>query len=105
MHAANETIRNRIGRIMNETMEEVTNPLKGLYKEWLENRSNGPKTQEIRDKLVPQLEQNADLPGVKELISLKKYIVRKSQWIIGGDGWAYDIGYGGLTIFIQRGKM
>ena len=104
MHAANETIRNRIGRIMNETMEEVTNPLKGLYKEWIENRSNGAKTQEIRDKLIPQLEQNLELPGVKELLSLKKYIVRKSQWIIGGDGWAYDIGYGGLDHVLATGE-
>ncbi|QDF27778.1 pyruvate:ferredoxin (flavodoxin) oxidoreductase [Halarcobacter anaerophilus] len=104
MHAANETIRNRMGNIMQETMEKVTNPLKGLYKEWLENRSNGVKTQEIRDKLVPQLEQNQDLPGVKELLSLKKYIVRKSQWIIGGDGWAYDIGYGGLDHVLSTGE-
>jgi len=104
MHAANETIRNRIGRIMNDTMENVSNPLKVLYKEWLENRSNGIKTQEIRDKLVPQLEQNQDAPGVKDLLSLKKYIVRKSQWMIGGDGWAYDIGYGGLDHVLSTGE-
>jgi pyruvate-ferredoxin/flavodoxin oxidoreductase len=104
MHAANETIRNRMQRIMEETMEEVTNPLKVLYKEWLENRSNGKKTQEIRDKLVPQLEQNQDLPGVADLLSLKKYIVRKSQWMIGGDGWAYDIGYGGVDHVLSTGE-
>jgi len=104
MHAANETIRNRIGRIMNETMEEVSNPLKVLYKEWLENRSNGKMTQEIRDKLVPQLEQNQDAPGVADLLSLKKFFVRKSQWIIGGDGWAYDIGYGGLDHVLATGE-
>ncbi len=104
MHAANETIRNRMGRIMEDTMEDVTNPLKVLYKEWLENRNDGKKTQEIRDKLVPQLEQNADLPGVADLISLKKYIVRKSQWMIGGDGWAYDIGYGGLDHVLSTGE-
>ena len=104
MHAANETIRNRIGTIMEETMEEVSNPLKVLYKEWLENRSNGKMTQDIRDKLVPQLEQNPEAPGVKDLLSLRKYIVRKSQWIIGGDGWAYDIGYGGLDHVLASGE-
>jgi len=104
MHMANETIRNRISNIMQKTMEDVTNPLKGLYKEWLENRNNGARTQEIRDKLVPQLEANLDLPGVKELLSLKKYIVKKSQWIIGGDGWAYDIGYGGLDHVLSTGE-
>ena len=104
MHAANETIRNRMGIIMTETMEDVPNPLKVLYKEWLENRSNGPKTQEIRDKMVPQLEQNLDAPGVKDLYDLKKYIVRKSQWMFGGDGWAYDIGYGGLDHVLSTGE-
>ncbi len=104
MHAANETIRNRIGRIMTKSMDEVTNPLKVLYKEWLENRSNGVKTQEIRDKLVPQLEANQELQGVKELLSLRKYIVKKSQWMIGGDGWAYDIGYGGVDHVLSTGE-
>ncbi|MFA7082920.1 MAG: pyruvate:ferredoxin (flavodoxin) oxidoreductase [Arcobacteraceae bacterium] len=104
MHHGNESIRNRMQIIMNETIEQVTNPLKILYKEWLENRNDGPKTQEIRDKLVPQLEQNQDLPGVKDLLSLRKYIVRKSQWIIGGDGWAYDIGYGGLDHVLATGQ-
>ena len=104
MHHAMETIRNRINRIMEETMEEVSNPLKVLYKEWIQNRNDGKKTQEIRDKLVPQLEQNQDAPGVADLLSLKKYIVRKSQWIIGGDGWAYDIGYGGLDHVLATGE-
>ena len=104
MHHANEAIRNRIEMVMKETMETATNPLKILYKEWLENRNNGVKTQEIRDKLVPQLEQNQGLPGVDVLLSLKKYIVRKSQWIIGGDGWAYDIGYGGLDHVLSTGQ-
>ncbi len=104
MYAAIETLRNSIARIMNETMQEVSNPLKVLYKEWLENRNDGVKTQEIRDKLVPQLEQNLDLPGVKKILDLKKYIVKKSQWMIGGDGWAYDIGYGGLDHVLATGE-
>ncbi|RXK12593.1 pyruvate:ferredoxin (flavodoxin) oxidoreductase [Halarcobacter mediterraneus] len=104
MYAAIETLRNSIARIMDETMQEVSNPLKVLYKEWLENRNDGVKTQEIRDKLVPQLEQNLDLPGVKKILDLKKYIVKKSQWMIGGDGWAYDIGYGGLDHVLATGE-
>ncbi|MGB0989962.1 MAG: pyruvate:ferredoxin (flavodoxin) oxidoreductase [Halarcobacter sp.] len=104
MHAANETIRNRIARIMLKSMDEVSNPLKVLYKEWLEHRSNGVKTQEIRDKLVPQLENNQEQNGVKELLSLRKYLVRKSQWMIGGDGWAYDIGYGGVDHVLSTGE-
>lgn len=42
------------------------------------------------------LEAATDCPVAKELLGLKQYLVKKSQWIFGGDGWAYDIGYGGL---------
>ena len=41
---------------------------------------------------------------VKDLLSLKKYIIRKSQWIFGGDGWAYDIGYGSLDYVLSTGE-
>ncbi len=104
MEAANETLRHRIEDVMLRTMDKVPNSLKALYKDWLEFRNDGEKTQEIRDKLVPQLEANQDVEGVKELLSLKKYIIKKSQWIIGGDGWAYDIGYGGLDHVLASGE-
>ncbi len=104
MYAANEAISSTIARIMLKTMNEVSNPLKVLYKEWLEHRHDGVKTQEIRDKLVPKLLENSDQEGVKKLLSLKKYIVKKSQWMIGGDGWAYDIGYGGVDHVLSTGR-
>lgn len=104
MEVATETLRHRIEDIMLRTKEKVPNALKALYNDWLEFRDNGIKTQEIRDILVPQLEANKDVEGVKEILSLKKYLVRKSQWIIGGDGWAYDIGYGGLDHVLASGE-
>ncbi len=104
MSVANETMRHRIENIMLENMEASPNALKALYKDWMTHRKDGKKTQEIRDMLVPQLENNKDVPGVKDLLSLKKYIVKKSQWIIGGDGWAYDIGYGGLDHVLASGE-
>lgn len=104
MEVANETLRHRIENVMLDTMDKVPNSLKALYKDWLEFRNDGKRTQEIRDRLVPILEQNKDVEGVKELLSLKKYLVKKSQWIIGGDGWAYDIGYGGLDHVLASGE-
>jgi len=104
MEVANETIRHRIENIMTENMEAAPNALKALYKDWMTHKKDGKKTQEIRDMLVPQLENNQDVPGVKDLLSLKKYLVKKSQWIIGGDGWAYDIGYGGLDHVLASGE-
>ncbi len=104
MEVAMETIRHRIENIMITNMEAAPNALTALYKDWIEHRKDGKKTQEIRDMLVPQLEANQDVDGVKDLLSLKKYLVKKSQWIIGGDGWAYDIGYGGLDHVLASGE-
>ena len=50
------------------------------------------------------LEQNLDVQGAREILSLKKYLAKKSQWIIGGDGWAYDIGFGGLDHVLASGE-
>ncbi len=104
MEVAMETIRHRIENIMLTNIEATPNALTALYKDWMEHKKDGKKTQEIRDMLVPQLEANQDVPGVKDLLSLKKYLVKKSQWIIGGDGWAYDIGYGGLDHVLASGE-
>lgn len=104
MEVANETIRHRIENIMLENMDATPNNLTALYKDWMAHKKNGPKTQEIRDMLVPQLEANKDVPGVETILSLKKYLVKKSQWIFGGDGWAYDIGYGGLDHVLASGE-
>ncbi|MBS9778709.1 MAG: pyruvate:ferredoxin (flavodoxin) oxidoreductase [Campylobacteraceae bacterium] len=104
MEAATETVRHRIENIMLTTMDKVPNALAALYKDWLEFKNDGPKTQEIRDRLVPILEQNQDVEGVKDLLSIKRFFVKRSQWIIGGDGWAYDIGYGGLDHVLASGE-
>lgn len=103
MKVANDTMRARIQNIMVENMEAAPNALTALYKDWIEFKEDGKKTQEIRDILIPQLEANKNVPGVKDLLSLKKFLVKKSQWIIGGDGWAYDIGYGGLDHVLASG--
>ncbi len=104
MHLANETMRNRVANIMTNSIDEVPNALVALYKDFLEYKNDRVKTAEIRDRLVPLLEENLDIASVKEIYSLKKYIAKKSQWIIGGDGWAYDIGYGGLDHVSASGE-
>ncbi len=104
MEVATETIRHRIENIMRDTMDKVPNALAALYKDWIEFKGDITKTAQIRDMLVPLLEANKKVDGVKDLLSLKKYISRKFQWIIGGDGWAYDIGYGGLDHVLASGE-
>lgn len=104
MKIATATIRHRVENIMLNTKDKAPNAIAALYNDWLANKEDRLATQNIRDTLVPLLEANQDIQGAKELLSLKQYIAKKSQWIIGGDGWAYDIGYGGLDHVLASGE-
>ena len=66
-------------------------------------RGNAAVTREICDKLVPMLEES-DCEACRQLLDYKDYIPARSQWIFGGDGWAYDIGYGGLDHVLASGE-
>ena len=104
MNVAIETMRHRIEDIMRNNIDSVPNALSALYNDWINFKNDGVKTQEITKNLLPILEQNLSAPGVKEILELKKFLVKKSQWIIGGDGWAYDIGFGGLDHVLASGE-
>ncbi len=104
MHVANETMRHRIHSVMDASIEKAPNAIAALYKDWIEFRDDRAKSTEIRDLLVPLLKANPTAPGADVILSLKQYISKKSQWIFGGDGWAYDIGYGGLDHVIASGE-
>ena len=104
MNVAMETMRHRIEDIMRNNIDSVPNALSALYNDWINFKNDGDKTQEITKNLLPILEQNLSAPGVKEILELKKFLVKKSQWIIGGDGWAYDIGFGGLDHVLASGE-
>ena len=95
MHVAVETLRDRLQNIMEENMDKVPAEVAELFKEWIENRSFAAKSREVSDKIIAALE-GKDCEVCKEILSLKQYLAKKSQWIFGGDGWAYDIGYGGV---------
>lgn len=95
MHIGVEALRDRLQNIMETAMEQATPALQGLFREWIENRKFASQTREISAKMLPLLEQKEE-KYAKEILALKQYLIKKSQWIIGGDGWAYDIGYGGL---------
>ena len=101
MYHANETIRDRLQNIFIANKDKATEEEAKLFEEWIEHRNDGDKTLEIANKLIPLLEQN-DAEYAEEILELKNYIVKQSNWIIGGDGWAYDIGYGGLDHVIAN---
>lgn len=104
MKIANETIRHRIENIMLDNIDKVPNNLKALYNDWIANKFDFFKSNEISKTLVPILKQNQNIESVKEILNLKDYLPNISQWIIGGDGWAYDIGFGGLDHALASGE-
>ena len=82
MLLANNMIRERIKKIM-------SNNINPLYQKWIDNMNDYEITKEVYD--------NLDFDKVEpEIKELKDYIIKRSVWTIGGDGWAYDIGYGGI---------
>ncbi len=77
--------------------------MKALFTKWLENRNDAKVTREVADKLVPLMEA-CGCDTCRELLLYQNFIPSRSQWIFGGDGWGYDIGYGGLDHVLASGE-
>ena len=105
MRLGSERIRETLASLMKKGLEcECCSPeMKVLYQEWLDNRSDYAVTRDIADKLVPMMEA-CGCDTCKNILALKQYIPARSQWIIGGDGASYDIGYGGLDHVLASGE-
>jgi pyruvate-ferredoxin/flavodoxin oxidoreductase len=104
MHIGSERMREKVARLMAEGMEcdKCSAESKVLFGEWLSKKDNAEATREIAAKLIPLL-SGCKCDICNELLTLKDYFVTRSQWIFGGDGWAYDIGYGGLDHVLASG--
>ena len=95
--------RDRIEMIMkNAITDGATDAEKEAFQAWIDNKLNAEKTEEVSAKVLEVL-AGSTAAYAKEIVSLKQYLVKKSQWIFGGDGWAYDIGYGGLDHVLASG--
>lgn len=105
MATATRQMRDRVERIMREGLSCscCSDAMKALFNEWIENRENTLKTKEVADKLIPLMEA-CQCDVCKQLLELRHSLVKKSQWIIGGDGWGYDIGFGGLDHVLASGE-
>ena len=105
MELANEKMKARLTDLMTkgQTCDCCSDELKGLFAEWIANQNDAAKTKELAEKIIPAVEScSCDI--CKGIAALKGYLVKRSQWIIGGDGASYDIGYGGLDHVIASGK-
>ncbi|MBI9063692.1 MAG: pyruvate:ferredoxin (flavodoxin) oxidoreductase [Marinilabiliaceae bacterium] len=96
-------LRARIERKINESIAEVNADTKAAFEKWLETKDNGNENVAASKAVVTAL-GNESHAVAKEILALKDYLSKKSVWIFGGDGWAYDIGYGGLDHVIASGQ-
>ncbi len=98
-------IRERIARFMQVGMEadDMKAETKEAFKGWLDTKEDAATNKEASHKVIEALKgENNQL--AKDIMALKQYLVKKSVWVFGGDGWAYDIGYGGLDHVIASGE-
>ena len=108
MVLGNKKMKERVTMLLQEACEkcDVTPEYKALAEEWIANKEDAEKTKEIAPKLRVEIDACAakGCEICKELQTLSHYLVKRSQWIIGGDGASYDIGYGGLDHVIASGE-
>lgn len=101
-----DAMRDRLKDVMSQAIEKCTkcsSELKELFAEWIANINNSAVSVEVSNKILP-LAIACDCSYCKTIVELKQYLIKKSVWIFGGDGWAYDIGYGGLDHVMASGE-
>ena len=105
MAIADEKMRDRVTALVQDAIaaDGVRDDVKALYQEWLDNRNDGARSRELSDKILEAIE-HSDNPADIKVKELGQYLVKRSQWIVGGDGASYDIGFGGLDHVIASGK-
>jgi pyruvate-ferredoxin/flavodoxin oxidoreductase len=103
-------IREKLTDLMNEAMTvDMPQEFKDAYKAWLDGKDDADASKAAAEKVISLVGCCCKLNGraaeiAKEIAEKKDYLVKKSVWILGGDGWAYDIGYGGLDHVLASGE-
>ncbi|MBN2812703.1 MAG: pyruvate:ferredoxin (flavodoxin) oxidoreductase [Bacteroidales bacterium] len=101
-----EQMRSRITRKMKECIDNnpgLAASTIEIFKEWIDAKLDARASKATSLKVVETLKKEK-LPIAKEILDLESYLIKKSVWIFGGDGWAYDIGYGGLDHVLASGE-
>lgn len=110
MYLGNKQIRNKLELLMKELLDTgMEESIKEHLSDWIHYKEDGEISKTISEKLIKELEayktpdkQKEKL--IEEILEKKDYLVKRSHWIVGGDGWAYDIGYGGLDHVMASGE-
>ncbi|NFL96564.1 pyruvate:ferredoxin (flavodoxin) oxidoreductase [Clostridium botulinum] len=106
MYLAVKQIREKLAELMQEALNmEINQDLKDAFKQWLESMDDGEHSKTATAKILEAMpnENYQNNPILNEIMEKKDYLIKKSHWMIGGDGWAYDIGFGGLDHVLASG--
>ncbi len=104
MLLANNAIRDGLKEKIEDLAENAnTDEVKAAAKEYLDTYGSGIANGPATDKLVAALEA-CGCDKAQEILAQKDFLAKKSQWVFGGDGWAYDIGFGGVDHVLASGK-
>ena len=96
-----ESLANKVKAVMENTADEDR---KAACQNWLDTFNDGEANKAATKALVANLEAHVCCDTVKDILSKKEYLSKKSVWIFGGDGWAYDIGFGGVDHVLASNK-
>jgi pyruvate-ferredoxin/flavodoxin oxidoreductase len=103
MLLANQALRDNLKEKVEAIKETAGDAVKAAADKWIETFSIGAENGAATDALVAALEADGS-DAAKEILEQKQFLSKKSQWVFGGDGWAYDIGYGGVDHILASGK-
>jgi pyruvate-ferredoxin/flavodoxin oxidoreductase len=104
MFLANQTRRDALAEKMKTAMPDVSPELQEMMQDWMDHREDSAGTQQRATKLLTALEQEvSQQPNLQTILNDRDIFVKSSQWMIGGDGWAYDIGFGGIDHVLASG--
>lgn len=106
MHLGTKAVRNTLASNLKKAIEKgVSAELKAAAEEWIDKMDDGEGSRDRADTLTAALEKEKGNDALLNSIYDKRdFFVKRSQWIFGGDGWAYDIGYGGLDHVLASGE-
>ena len=96
-----ESLANKVKAVMENTADDDR---KAACQAWLDSYNDGEANKAATKALVANLEAHVCCDTVKDILSKKEYLSKKSVWIFGGDGWAYDIGFGGVDHVLAQNK-
>ncbi len=104
MLLAQKAIRNRLKAEVEEVAAaDVSEEIKAACSEYLDTFNCGASNGDATDKLVAALD-GCDCDVCRDIVKNKDFLAKKSQWVFGGDGWAYDIGFGGVDHVLASGE-